>query len=106
MGEHSVMDGTPTTRMYDMLDMLYDPAFDHDTSYGEPVPLPQPLDWEISPEITQAINYAGDAACELMESQELGFHLTSYGKAAIKTFGVSASIRKFYKGRTCCQRRS
>ena len=106
MGEHSVMDGTPTTRMYDMLDMLYDPAFDHDTSYGEPVPLPQPLDWEISPEITQAINYAGNAACELMESQELGFHLTSYGKAAIKTFGVSASIRKFYKGRTCCQRRS
>lgn len=130
MGEHSVMDGTPTVRMCDdMLDMLYDPAFDHGTSSGEPVPLPQPLDWEMSPEITQAISDADNAARDLVESQELGFHLTSYGKAAIKTFAVSpdswaqmiiqlaykrllgnnkrnggtyeaASTRQFYKGRT------
>ena len=96
---------------------------------GEPIPLPQPLDWEISPEITRAIANADHAARELVEGQELGFYLTSYGKAAIKTFSVSpdswaqmiihlaykrllgnnkrngatyeaASTRKFYKGRT------
>ena len=130
MGEHSVMDGTPTARMCDdMLNMLYDPAFDHGTSSGEPVPSPQPLDWEISPETTRAITVADHAARELVEGQELGFYLTSYGKAAIKTFAVSpdswaqmiihlaykrllgnnkrngatyeaASTRKFYKGRT------
>jgi carnitine O-acetyltransferase len=130
MGEHSVMDGTPTARMCDdMLDMLYDPAFDHGTSSGKPIPSPQPLDWEISPETTQAISSADHAARELVEGQELSFYLTSYGKAAIKTFAVSpdswaqmiihlaykrllgnnkrngatyeaASTRKFYKGRT------
>jgi carnitine O-acetyltransferase len=130
MGEHSVMDGTPTARMCDdMLDMLYDPAFDHGTPSGEPIPIPQPLDWEISPETTRAIAQADHAARELVEGQELGFYLTSYGKASIKTFAVSpdswaqmiihlaykrllgdnkrngatyeaASTRKFYKGRT------
>ena len=130
MGEHSVMDGTPTARMCDdMLDMLYDPAFDHGTSSDKPIPSPQPLDWEISPETTQAISNADRAARELVEGQELSFYLTSYGKAAIKRFAVSpdswaqmiihlaykrllgnnkrngatyeaASTRKFYKGRT------
>jgi len=124
------MDGTPTARMCDdVLDMLYDRAFDHGTSSGEPIPAPEPLDWELSPEISQAISDADHAAVELVEGQELGFHLTSYGKAAIKTFAVSpdswaqmiiqlaykrllgdnkrngatyeaASTRKFYKGRT------
>jgi carnitine O-acetyltransferase len=130
MGEHSVMDGTPTARMCNnVLDMLYDPAFDHGKPSGEPIPSPQPLDWEISPEITQAITNADHAARELVEGQELGFHITAYGKSAIKAFGVSpdswaqmiihlaykrllgnnkrngatyeaASARKFYKGRT------
>ena len=130
MGEHSVMDGTPTARMCDdMLDMLYDPAFDHGKSSGKSIPPPQPLDWEISPEITRAISNADHAARELVEGQELSFYLTSYGKAAIKRFAVSpdswaqmiihlaykrllgnnkrngatyeaASVRKFYKGRT------
>ncbi|KAF9480551.1 carnitine acetyl transferase [Pholiota conissans] len=129
MGEHSVMDGTPTARMCDeVLDMLYDPAFDH----GKPVvpsALPEALDWEITPATTQAIAVADKAAAELAESQELNFLVTSYGKAAIKGFSVSpdswaqmvvqlayrrllgskkrtggtyeaASTRKFYKGRT------
>ena len=130
MGEHSVMDGTPTVRMCDdVLDMIYDPSFDHGKSLGVSASLPQPLDWEISPEITRAITVADEAAIELVKGQRLGYHLTSYGKAAIKNFGVSpdswaqmiihlaykrligdnkrnggtyesASTRKFYKGRT------
>jgi carnitine O-acetyltransferase len=130
MGEHSVMDGTPTARMcHDVLEMLYSPTFDHGTMSGNPRPAPIPLDWEIWPKIAQAITRADHAAAELIESQELGYHLTSYGKAAIKKFGVSpdswaqmiiqlayrrllggkqrnggtyeaASTRKFFKGRT------
>ena len=130
MGEHSVMDGTPTARMCDdVLDMIYDPDFDHGTSFGDATPLPQPLDWEISPEINIAIANADQAAHKLVKGQSLGYYLTSYGKAAIKAFGVSpdswaqmiihlaykrllgsekrngatyeaASTRRFYKGRT------
>ncbi|KAF8909292.1 acyltransferase ChoActase/COT/CPT [Gymnopilus junonius] len=129
MGEHSVMDGTPTARMCDeVLDILYDPAFDHGSSSG-PEKTPTPLDWEVTEATTQAIAKADHAAAELIHSQELGFHITSYGKAAIKAFGVSpdswaqmiiqlayrrllgtnkrnggtyeaASTRKFFKGRT------
>lgn len=128
MGEHSVMDGTPTARMCDdVLDMLYDPAFEHGTAAVSLTPAA--LDWEISPAISKAISVADAAARDLTESQELNFHLTSYGKAAIKEFGVSpdswaqmiiqlaykrlignenrigatyeaATTRKFYKGRT------
>ncbi|RDB23658.1 Carnitine O-acetyltransferase, mitochondrial [Hypsizygus marmoreus] len=90
LGEHSVMDGTPTVRLCDdVLDMLHDPAFDHGAPSASPFPTPVPLDWEITPTITNAIAQADKAAIELIESQELGFLLTSYGKAAIKDFGVS-----------------
>ncbi|KAF8967724.1 carnitine acetyl transferase [Flammula alnicola] len=130
MGEHSVMDGTPTARMCDeVLDILYDPAFDHGAVAAEAPVTPISLDWEITPATTQAISNADKAATELAESQELNFTLTPYGKAAIKAFSVSpdswaqmiiqlaykrligsnkrtggtyeaASTRKFYKGRT------
>ncbi|KAF8889312.1 acyltransferase ChoActase/COT/CPT [Infundibulicybe gibba] len=129
MGEHSVMDGTPTVRLCDeVLEMLHDPAFDHGSALSS-TPTPTPLDWEITPQISEAISQADKAAKELIQSQELGFLLTSYGKAEIKTFGVSpdswaqmivqlayrrlngskprigatyeaATTRKFYKGRT------
>ncbi|PFH51868.1 hypothetical protein AMATHDRAFT_58398 [Amanita thiersii Skay4041] len=128
MGEHSVMDGTPTVRLCDeVLDMLSDPSFDHGSN--SVTLTPTPLDWEITPSISKAISKADIAARELIESQALNFYLTSYGKAAIKEFGVSpdswaqmivqlayrrllgtekrvggtyeaATTRKFYKGRT------
>lgn len=130
MGEHSVMDGTPTVRLCDdVLEMLNDPSFDHGVPASSSVSTPTPLDWEISPKIAAAISRANTAAKELIESQALSFHLTSYGKAAIKKFGVSpdswaqmiiqlayrrligsdnriggtyeaATTRRFYKGRT------
>ncbi|KAJ8521273.1 hypothetical protein ONZ45_g2023 [Pleurotus djamor] len=130
MGEHSVMDGTPTARMCDdVLDMLHNPAFDNGNVSSPVKSLPTPMDWEVSPATSEAIARADAAARELIESQELTFHLTSYGKAAIKNFGVSpdswaqmiiqlayrrlignekrkggtyeaATTRRFYKGRT------
>lgn len=129
LGEHSVMDGTPTARLCDeVLDMLADKDFDHGTSSSVSTN-PTPLDWDITPQTSQAISKADDAARELIESQSMSYHLTSYGKEAIKNFGVSpdswaqmiiqlayrrvlghnkrqggtyeaATTRRFYKGRT------
>ncbi|RXW23999.1 hypothetical protein EST38_g1878 [Candolleomyces aberdarensis] len=130
MGEHSVMDGTPTARMCDnILDWLEDPAFDHGAPLTSSETVPAPLDWEVSPATTQAIAKADVAARELAEGQDMTYHLTSYGKDAIKQFGVSpdswaqmiiqlayrrligsekrnggtyeaATTRRFFKGRT------
>ncbi|TFK26188.1 carnitine acetyl transferase [Coprinopsis marcescibilis] len=128
MGEHSIMDGTPTARMCDnILDWLADPAFDHGSQSSAANPVP--LDWEVSPATNSAIEKADAAARDLIGTQELSYHLTSYGKDAIKKFGVSpdswaqmiiqlayrrlignekrkggtyeaATTRKFFKGRT------
>jgi carnitine O-acetyltransferase len=129
MGEHSVMDGTPTARMCDdVLDMLQDPAFDKGQPSSTTLAAAIPLDWKISPMISNALKDADKAAMDLISSQDLSFHETTYGKAAIKKFGVSpdswaqmiiqlayrrlvgdkrnggtyeaATTRKFYKGRT------
>jgi len=89
LGEHSVMDGTPTARMCDnILDWLDAPTFDH----GKPSPTagtPTALDFEVTPQTQAAIEKANAAARELAESQAMSFALTNYGKAAIKKFGVS-----------------
>ncbi|KAF9047176.1 carnitine acetyl transferase [Hymenopellis radicata] len=88
MGEHSVMDGTPTVRLCDdVLNWLADPSFDHGTPFGTFTP--EPMDWKVSPATATAISKANAAAKTLIGDQELGFYLTAYGKAAIKTFGVS-----------------
>ncbi|KXN86578.1 Carnitine O-acetyltransferase, mitochondrial [Leucoagaricus sp. SymC.cos] len=130
VGEHSVMDGTPTVRLCDdVLDLVYDLKFDHGASASSETPVPKPLDFEISAVTKEAITKADIAACDLIESQTLNFYRTKYGKAAIKKFGVSpdswaqmvvqlafrrllgekkrhggtyeaATTRKFYKGRT------
>ncbi|EAU90258.2 carnitine acetyl transferase [Coprinopsis cinerea okayama7 len=130
LGEHSIMDGTPTARMCDnILDWLEDPAFDHGVSVTDSSVMPTPLDWEVTPTTKEAIAKADKAAKELIETQDMSYHLTPYGKDAIKKFGVSpdswaqmiiqlaykrlngdekrrggtyeaATTRKFFKGRT------
>ncbi|KAJ6581882.1 carnitine acetyl transferase [Mycena capillaripes] len=91
MGEHSTMDGTPTVRLCDdVLNAIASSAFDLGEEARDATPLtPTPLDWQLSPATVMAIDAANAAALELVEGQELGFHLTKYGKAAIKRFGVS-----------------
>ncbi|KAI0704516.1 carnitine acetyl transferase [Cerioporus squamosus] len=113
VGEHSVMDGTPTATMCDrVLDLIA--AKDFATSANSPLystttgTLPEPLDWHVSPETERAIESATEAAVALISSQALNVVRTPYGKAAVKAFGVSpdgwtqmaASTRKFLKGRT------
>ena len=90
MGEHSVMDGTPTATLCDrLLDMIASPAFDQGAPSEQSAPFPVPLDWNISPATSRAIVAAEAAAFSLVESQAMGIVRTPYGKAAIKTFGVS-----------------
>jgi carnitine O-acetyltransferase len=90
LGEHSVMDGTPTARMCDeVLDWLADPTFDLGTPSASPLPEPEPLDFVIDDTTRTAIDKASKAAYELADSQSMSYHLTSYGKAAIKKFRVS-----------------
>ncbi|KAH7914605.1 acyltransferase ChoActase/COT/CPT [Hygrophoropsis aurantiaca] len=91
MGEHSIMDGTPTARLCDdVLEYLHNPSSDLGSAPATfNLPAPKPMDWVVSPATHKAIHEANKAAAELIDTQSLGFLLTSYGKAAIKTFGVS-----------------
>jgi carnitine O-acetyltransferase len=72
-----------------VLKALKDPTFDHGPASPKSVLIPTPLDFNISPQTVTAITKATDAAFNLVDSQALSFHLTSYGKAAIKNFGFS-----------------
>ncbi|KAF8576139.1 acyltransferase ChoActase/COT/CPT [Ramaria rubella] len=90
VGEHSVMDGTPMARMCDeMVESLHSQSFDHGSPSSSSLPPPQSLDWNITPAISQAIIDATAEGKALLNTQALGYHLTNYGKAAIKTYGVS-----------------
>ncbi|KAF8519035.1 carnitine acetyl transferase [Hysterangium stoloniferum] len=90
VGEHSIMDGTPMARMCDeMVEDLHSQSFDHGTPAASALPSPQPLDWNITPDILQAIASATEEGKALINTQTMGYHLTKYGKAAIKKYGVS-----------------
>ena len=67
--------------------MIKDPAFDRGSETSTAVPVA--LDFQITPKTEQAIKYATVAAFELVDSQAMSFHLTKYGKAAIKKFQTS-----------------
>ncbi|KAI0791957.1 carnitine acetyl transferase [Abortiporus biennis] len=91
LGEHSVMDGTPTVTLCDnVLDIIADPKFDQGKPQeGVTASLPVPLDFKVSDATKEAIAKAEKAALELIETQDLNVVQTKYGKAAIKKFGVS-----------------
>ena len=90
MGEHSVMDGTPTATMCDrVLDIIASPTFDQGTDSAHPVQQPAPLDWTVTPEVESAVEAARKEALALVGSQAMNIRRTPYGKAAIKAFGVS-----------------
>ncbi|KAH9832561.1 carnitine acetyl transferase [Rhodofomes roseus] len=91
IGEHSVMDGTPTVYLCDtVLDTIAAPDFASSppASPGS-ASLPTALDWHVSAQTTAAIQEAARAAHALASSQALNIVRTPYGKAAIKGFRVS-----------------
>jgi len=91
LGEHSIMDGTPTSQLCDtVLDIIASPNFDQGKApAGTSAPLPVPLDFNVSDATKKAITQAEKAALELIEGQALNVVKTKYGKGAIKKFGVS-----------------
>ncbi|KAG8766134.1 Carnitine O-acetyltransferase mitochondrial, partial [Serendipita sp. 397] len=89
VGEHSVMDGTPTTRMCDeVLDAVYSPSFDHGPSGANSPIKPIPLEFDTNKELLSRIEQAKKRSDELVASQTLTYHLTDYGKKDIKTYGI------------------
>lgn len=66
---------------------IKDPAFDQGSETSTAVPVA--LDFHVTPQTEQAIKDAAAAAFELVDSQAMSFHLTKYGKAAIKKFRAS-----------------
>lgn len=87
------MDGTPTVRVCDeLLGFLTDPKSDFRLSPSASIVAnPEPLDFDLTsiPEIHAAISNAQQFLHDLASSQSLSFLRTNYGKAAIKSFGVS-----------------
>lgn len=67
--------------------MIKDPGFDQGSETSTAVPTA--LDFHVTPETKRAIEDATVAAFELVDSQTMSFHLTKYGKAAIKKFQTS-----------------
>ncbi|KAF8329449.1 acyltransferase ChoActase/COT/CPT [Cantharellus anzutake] len=124
MGEHSVMDGTPTAVMSgSVVAAIKKQDFDHGSpSISANLSFPQSLDFEVDTEIDASITIATNAARVLINSHILSFLRTSYGKRQIKVFGFSpdtcipsahrwpgklnggtyeaATTRKFQHGRT------
>ena len=98
MGEHSVMDGTPTVTLCDrVLDMIADPHFDAgapaadadaDADAASAVAPPQPFRWTLDEPMARRLRSAEAEVGILINQQELGVVRTAYGKAAVKQFGV------------------
>lgn len=89
MGEHSVMDGTPTVALCDaVLDMIASANFDAGAPAGTPPAPPQPLDWTLDAGLVREVQAAGAAIGALIDDHVVGLVRTPYGKAATKQFGV------------------
>ncbi|KAI0251797.1 carnitine acetyl transferase [Lactifluus subvellereus] len=94
MGEHSVMDGTPTLAFTDAIcSALADPAFDHgsspSSSSSSPAAAPVELKWTVDRELGESIARAERDAAELVASQAMSVVKTGYGKLAIKAARAS-----------------
>jgi len=88
IGEHSVMDGTPTTRMCDeVLDAVYSPNFDHGPSISGSIK-PIVLDFDTTADIEARIKAAKERSDELVSSQAMSYHLTPYGKKEVKGYSI------------------
>jgi carnitine O-acetyltransferase len=92
MGEHSVMDGTPTLAFTDAIcSALADPAFDHGSSSSSPLSSSAPVElkWTLDSALEQSIARAEKDVAELIKTQMMSVIKTGYGKRAIKAARVS-----------------
>lgn len=92
LGEHSVMDGTPSVTVLDrMLSAIKRPDFEHGNTENQIDTLapPSQLEWKTTSSIQNAIASARKAGQENVGKQTMGMISTSYGRDAIKKFGFS-----------------
>ncbi len=92
MGEHSMMDGTPTHRLNDYANMLiFTNKLDlSDLTTRPDLPEPVALNFHITPEVDQAINRAVADFRSLIDQHELAVQaFQGYGKGLIKKFKCS-----------------
>ncbi|KAI9892855.1 MAG: Carnitine O-acetyltransferase mitochondrial [Vezdaea aestivalis] len=92
MGEHSMMDGTPTHRLNDYANaQIFSNALDFENPRlrtGLPDPLPIPFD--ITPEVTDKISKAGEHFASVIALHDLRVQAyQGYGKGLIKKFKCS-----------------
>lgn len=92
MGEHSMMDGTPTHRLNDYANML---IFTNALDFNNPeirsnIPDPQPLRWSVNKEIEEDLNAAQRHFDRQIGQHELRVQAyQGYGKGLIKKFKCS-----------------
>ncbi|KAI9865792.1 MAG: Carnitine O-acetyltransferase mitochondrial [Vezdaea acicularis] len=92
MGEHSMMDGTPTHRLNDYANMM---IFNNKLDFGNPstrsnLPDPQPIKFNISKEVQDEISRATKDFAEQFGAHELKVQaFQGYGKGLIKKFKCS-----------------
>lgn len=92
LGEHSSMDGTPTSRMNDyILTQLSLNKVDHGSANASSsLPQPHELKFKLNNDLNKAIDSAGKAFDDLVGKHELRtLAYTAYGKNSIKKFKLS-----------------
>lgn len=92
LGEHSVMDGTPTLAFTDAIcNAVADPAFDHGSPSPSPLSSSAPVElkWTLDSGLERSIARAEKDAAALIKAQAMSVVKTAYGKRAIKAAQVS-----------------
>jgi len=90
MGEHSIMDGTPTPTFTDSIcTALADPVFDHGGLPAASSSAPEELQWMLDSKLEQSITRAEKDAAELIASQTMSVVKTGNGKQVVKPARVS-----------------
>ncbi|KAF3480496.1 carnitine acetyl transferase [Arthroderma uncinatum] len=92
LGEHSMMDGTPTHRLNDYVNQL---IFSNRLDYSNPsirsnLPEPQPISFELNPSVLKDISTATQDFQTVINKHELRVQaFQAYGKGLIKKFKCS-----------------
>ena len=91
-GEHSMMDGTPTHRLNDYVnDVIFNNKLDFSGPTPRPsLPKPEPIKFNITPDVKSAIDRAVKDFNEVIGKHELAVQAyQAYGKGLIKKFKTS-----------------
>ncbi|KAJ9154896.1 Carnitine acetyl transferase [Pleurostoma richardsiae] len=92
MGEHSMMDGTPTHRLNDFVnDVIFNNKLDFsDPSVRSHLPEPEPVTFRVTPEVQAEIDRAAKDFRDVIGQHELSVQAyQGYGKGLIKKFRCS-----------------